>query len=73
VTPLETTFRRLALSWGVSPLKISHTENTDDMMEKAKAAAKEAGMVATGDAVVITAGVPIGVPGKTNIIKADVV
>ena len=73
VTPLETTFRRLALSWGVSPLKISHTENTDDMMEKAKAAAKEAGMVATGDAVVITAGVPIGVPGKTNIIKADVI
>jgi len=73
VTPLETTFRRLALSWGVSPLKISQMENTDDMMEKAKVAAKEAGMVAAGDAVVITAGVPIGVPGKTNIIKADVI
>lgn len=73
VTPLETTFRRLALLWGVSPLKIGHTENTDDMMERAKAASKEAGMVSAGDAVVITAGVPIGVPGKTNIIKADVI
>jgi pyruvate kinase len=73
VTPLETTFRRLALLWGVLPLKIGHTENTDDMMERAKAASKEAGMVSAGDAVVITAGVPIGVPGKTNIIKADVI
>jgi len=73
VTPLETTFRRLVLSWDVLPLKISYTENTDDMMEKAKEAAKEAGLVAVGDTVVITAGVPIGVPGKTNIIKADVI
>jgi len=73
VTPLETTYRRLSLSWGVTPLKIGHTENTDDMMEKAKAAAREAGMVAFGDNVVITAGLPIGVPGRTNIIKADLI
>ena len=73
VTPLETTYRRLALSWSVLPLKIGQTENTDDMMERAMAAAKEAGMVTAGDVVVITAGVPIGVPGKTNIIKADMI
>jgi len=73
VTPLETTYRRLSLSWGVMPLKIGHTDNTDDMMEKAKAAARDAGMVAPGDNVVITAGLPIGVPGRTNIIKADVI
>lgn len=73
VTPLETTYRRLSLSWGVLPLKIGHTDNTDDMMEKAKAAARDAGMVAPGDNVVITAGLPIGVPGRTNIIKADVI
>jgi len=73
VTPLETTFRSLALSWSVLPLKIDQTENTDDMMEKAKAAAKEAGLVKAGDTVVITAGVPIGVPGKTNTIKADII
>ena len=73
VTPLETTFRRLVLSWDVLPLKIGYTENTDDMMEKAKEVAREAGLVAAGDTVVITAGIPIGVPGKTNIIKADVI
>ena len=73
VTPLETTFRRLALSWSVLPLKIDQTENTDDMMEKAKVVAKEAGIVEAGDIVVITAGIPIGVPGKTNIIKADLI
>ncbi len=73
VTPLEKTFRRLALSWSVLPLKIDQTEDTDDIMEKAKIATKEAGMVTAGDTVVITAGVPIGVPGKTNIIKADVI
>lgn len=73
VTPLETTYRRLALAWSVLPLKIDQTKNTDDMMEAAKIAAKAAGLVAAGDIVVITAGVPIGVPGKTNIIKADVI
>jgi len=35
--------------------------------------AKEAGLVASGDSVVITAGVPTGVPGRTNMIKADVI
>jgi pyruvate kinase len=73
VTPLETTYRRLALSWSVLSLKIDQTQNTDDMMEKAKIAAREAGLLDTGDVVVLTAGVPIGVPGKTNIIKADVI
>ena len=73
VTPLGTTFRRLALSWSTLPLKIDRMENTDDMMEKAKVVAKEAGIVDAGDIVVITAGVPIGIPGKTNIVKADLI
>ena len=73
VTPLEGTFRRLALSWSVLPLKIGQTKNTDDMMETAKIAAKEAGIVAAGDIVVITAGVPMGIPGRTNLVKADVI
>jgi pyruvate kinase len=43
------------------------------MIEKAISTAKNAGLVSYGDSVVITAGVPIGVPGKTNMIKADVI
>jgi len=73
VTPLKTTYRSLALSWDVLSLKINYTENTDEMMENAKEVAKEAGLVDSGDTVIITAGVPIGVPGKTNTIKADVI
>jgi pyruvate kinase len=73
VTPLETTFKRLALSWGVIPLKVDDTENTDDMIERAMLSAKEAGLVASGDSVVITAGVPTGIPGRTNMIKADII
>jgi len=73
VTPLETTFRRLALSWGVTPLKVEDTDNTDDMIESSISAAKEAGLITIGDSVVITAGVPTGVPGRTNMIKADVI
>jgi len=73
VTPLDVTYRRMALLWSVTPLKIQHTEDTDEMMEEAKKSAKEAGLVSEGDTVVITAGVPIGMPGKTNIIKADII
>ncbi|MBD3183071.1 pyruvate kinase [Candidatus Poribacteria bacterium] len=71
VTPVETTYRQLSLPWDILPLKINQAEDTDDMIEKAKRRAKDAGLVNTGDVVVITAGVPIGIPGKTNIIKAD--
>ncbi len=72
VTPLEKTYRRLALSWGVLPLMVEETENTDQMIEKALKVAKKAGVVA-GDNVVITAGAPIGVSGRTNMIKADII
>jgi len=73
VTPLDSTFKRLALSWGVIPLKVDDTDNTDAMIEKAMTASKQAGLVSEGDNVVITAGVPVGVSGKTNMIKADVI
>lgn len=67
----ETVLRRLALIWGVLPLKIEEATNTDDMIAKAKRVALNSGIVKTGDVVVIVAGVPIDVPGTTNIIKAD--
>ena len=73
ITPLETTYRRLALSWSVLPLKTDQMTDTDDMMKKAIIAAKEAGLVNEGENIVITAGSPVGVPGKTNVIKADIV
>jgi len=67
------TARRLALVWGVHPRVAEEGRDTDAMMEQAPRLALAAGLVRAGDKVVITAGVPMGVPGSTNLIKAAVV
>ncbi len=61
------------MSWGVTPLVIDEETNTDELFEHAVAAAKESGLVDTGDTVVITAGVPLGISGTTNLMKVDTV
>ncbi|MCS6807080.1 MAG: pyruvate kinase [Acidobacteriota bacterium] len=71
-TPLEKTYRRLALVWGVTPILSEEMRNTDEMIDKAFAAALKSGLVQPGQRVVITAGVPVGVSGTTNLIKAEV-
>jgi len=73
VTPNPRTYRRLALVWGVYPLMVQEFTNTDEMIATAVQAALERGLVEQGDIVVITAGVPMGGPGKTNMIKIHVV
>jgi pyruvate kinase len=60
------------LFWNTHPIKIDLMPDTDSMMEVAKRAVCDAGMAVPGDRVVIVAGVPVNVPGTTNIIKADV-
>lgn len=65
--------RQLALSWGVTPLLMQEVTSTDELFEASQQAAKKAGLVQDGDLVVTTAGVPIGVAGTTNLVKADVV
>ncbi|HWP35028.1 MAG TPA: pyruvate kinase [Thermodesulfobacteriota bacterium] len=70
LTPDPATYRRLSLSWGVTPLLVGDLLSTDDMIEKAKEAVLRAGILAPGDPLVITAGHPIGVPGGTNLITA---
>jgi pyruvate kinase len=66
------TARRLALVWGVIPLVAEEGRDTDAMMEKAPVLAVARGLARPGDKVVITAGIPMGVPGSTNLIKAAV-
>ena len=61
------------MSWGVEPLLIDEQNNTDELFNRAVQAAKEAGYVEAGDIVVITAGVPIGVSGTTNLMKVHIV
>lgn len=65
------TVRRLALSWGVVPLKIDAMGDTDDMFAKAAEAARTTGLVEPGGLVVVTAGLPVGRSGGTNMLKID--
>ena len=60
--------RQLNLLWGVTPLGIKAEETTDELFADAVLQAKKAGLVNVGDVVVITAGVPLGVAGNTNMI-----
>lgn len=62
-------WRQLNLQWGVVPLLIPEENTTEDLFREAVAAAEEAGCVKKGDRVVLTAGLPLGVSGKTNMIR----
>ena len=69
----EGVMRRLSLSWGVYPVKSTLANNTDEMIANSIISSKEQKYVKSDDIVVITAGVPIGVSGTTNLIKVETV
>jgi len=64
--------RRLALVWGVEPIVVEGGIDTDAMLEMGPAYAVAHGLMRPGETAVITAGIPIGVAGSTNLIKAAV-
>ncbi len=72
LTHVDWAMRQLALEWGVTPVLISETGNVEDLWRRAIDAAREAGIVDSGDRVVITAGTAVNIPGSTNVIKVDV-
>ncbi|MFJ7829118.1 pyruvate kinase [Peribacillus sp. NPDC097264] len=72
VTSNEDVSRRLALVWGVYPQMGPKAETTDDMLQTAIDQSLESGIVSHGDLVVITAGVPVGEIGTTNLMKIHV-
>lgn len=61
--------RQLQLDWGVTPILGPFSENTDEMIDLSMEAALQQGLVKQGDVVVVTAGIPVGKPGSTNMIK----
>jgi pyruvate kinase len=65
-------YRQLALSWGVLPLLIDEKTDAEELFDYAVDAAEKAGFISKGDVVVLTAGVPLGVSGTTNLIKVQV-
>ena len=69
----ESTRRQLAVSWGVHPYLSGEVDSTDRMFSRAVDVARKERAVQPGETVVITAGVPLGRSGTTNLIKAQVV
>ncbi|TMC53788.1 MAG: pyruvate kinase [Chloroflexi bacterium] len=72
-SPHPEVLRRTALYSGVVPLQVSPGRDTDQMISNATEAAVESGMVRSGDRVVVVAGVPVGRPGQTNLLKVETV
>ena len=73
LTTTERARRQLAISWGVQPLLAGYVDSTDRLFSMCVQSALKEGAEQSGQMVVITAGVPIGRAGSTNLIKAQVV
>ena len=65
--------RQLSLSWGITPLMMSLAHSTDELIEMSTALAQKNGYLHNGELAVVTAGVPVGVSGTTNMIKIHMV
>lgn len=65
----ETVYRQLSLLWGVTPVLIHSEDDMEKLFEAAVEASKKAGLIHEGERVVLTAGVPLGISGKTNMIR----
>ena len=67
----EKVCRQANMSWGVIPLMCDEKENTDELFSHAVDIAKKNKLVKKGDVVVITAGIPLGISGTTNMLKVE--
>lgn len=72
-TPSEKVWRQTNMSWGVIPLMVEEKNNTDDLIAHVIDVAQKHKLLNNGDLVVITAGVPLGISGTTNLMKVHLV
>ena len=68
LTPNITTARQLAVAWGVTPIVIDNLKNFDDMVREARKAVLDQKLAKEGENVVVTAGIPFGKAGTTNML-----
>ncbi|MCE5196894.1 MAG: pyruvate kinase [Negativicutes bacterium] len=69
VTSHEATANQLCLVWGITPLVVPNMPDTDSMVNEAVGTALDAECIANGDLIILTAGVPVGIPGSTNMMQ----
>ena len=72
-TPLESTRRKLAVSWGVKAYKVPEVRHTDDMVKQVDELLQRTHLAKDGDLIVIVAGMPPGTPGATNSIRVHTI
>jgi pyruvate kinase len=70
-TPSSKQRRRLLLSWGVYPYEVAEPSNVTDLLAQGARLSLETGVARKGDLIVITAGIPIGMAGTTNLLKVE--
>jgi pyruvate kinase len=73
ITPEEAICRRLMLYWGVQSVQVATPSSISGLFNEASALSKQLGLTKTGDLVVITGGIPIGIAGTTNMLKVETI
>ena len=73
LTHHEYAWRQMAIEWGVIPLRIPECADVEELWDRSVAAARDSGVVAPGDRVVITAGTAVNIASSTNVIKVETV
>lgn len=72
-TPSEVSYRQMNLNWGIKPILITEESETKLLFQHAVDACKKSGYLNDGDLVILTAGIPIGVSGNTNLLRVHIV
>jgi pyruvate kinase len=73
LTPSKAQARRLTIAWGLHCVETADAVNLDDVAERACRIALEEGLAKRGDRIVVTAGLPLGTPGATNLLRVAIV
>ena len=71
MTPYGKTYHQMALEWGVLSVRVDYKDNLEELMTHCIQVAQNSGLVRHGEKVVITCGMPLDIPGNTNIIRVE--
>ena len=73
MTPSDKVYRKLSLTWGVIPIKVKTFKSTDQMLKFCKKFLVDNNIMKAGEQFIMTAGIPVGVTGTTNMIKVETI
>jgi pyruvate kinase len=71
LTHVTVSLQHMAIEWGVTPLAIPESTDVEDLWRRSIETARDAGIVESGDRIVLTAGTAVNIPGSTNVIKVE--